>query len=91
MENKSTILELYAKVQQDKETNTEYKRLLRKSIELRSLIDQNLTKEQKDDLDKLMTLKNDMSEQECQDFFCEGFKLATNLMIETLYNEKEYQ
>ena len=89
MEQPSALQELYEKIEQDKETNAEYNRIRRKSIELRDIIDKRLQEDQKEELDQLITYKNDMANEECKDYFIEGFSLATRLMIEVLYKEDQ--
>ena len=89
MEQPSTLLELYERIEQDKPTNAEYNRIRRKSIELRDIIDKRLQEDQKEELDQLMTYKNDMANEECKDYFIIGFTLATKLMIEIFYNKED--
>lgn len=89
MEQSSTLIKLYEIIEQNKETNAEFKRILRKFIELRDTIDKELQEDQRNDLDKLMTYKNDMATEECKDYFINGFTLATRLMIEVLYNNRD--
>ena len=89
MEQDSALLKLYDKKQQDRETSTEYNKLRRKSIEYRDIIEKYLTEEQQQELDILMTLKNDMAYQESKEYFIIGFTLATKLMTEVFYNKED--
>ena len=89
MEQQNALIELFERIEQDKETNHEYKRLQRKSIELREIIDKRLQEDQKEELNTLMTLKNDMTSEECKDYFIEGFSLATRLMIAVFYHKED--
>lgn len=89
MEQPSALLELYERIEQDKSTNAEYNRIRRKSIELRDIINKRLEQDQREQLDQLMTYKNDMANEECKDYFIEGFSLATRLMIEVFYKEDQ--
>ena len=89
MEQPSILLKLYEKIEQDKETNAEYNRIRRKSIELRDIIDKRLEQDQREELNQLMTLKNDMANEECKDYFIIGFTLATKLMIEVFHNKED--
>lgn len=67
MEQPSALLELYERIEQDKPTNAEYNRIRRKSIELRDIIDKRLEQDQREQLDQLMTYKNDMANEEYKD------------------------
>ena len=89
MEQDSALLKLYDKIEQDRETSTEYNKLRRKSIEYRDIIEKYLTEEQQQELDILMTLKNDMAYQESKEYFIIGFTLATKLMTEVFYNKED--
>ena len=89
MEQQDALIELFEKIEQDKGTNREYKRLHRKSIELREIIDKRLQDDQKEELNTLMTLKNDMASEECKNYFIEGFSLATRLMIALFYHKED--
>ena len=88
MEQSSALLDLYERIEQDKPTNAEYNRIRRKSIELRDIIDKRLEQDQREQLDQLMTYKNDMANEECKDYFIEGFSLAIRLITEAFYKEE---
>lgn len=89
MKEDSAILELYEMVEErEAHTSLEYKKIQRELIKLREKFNQNLTEEQKEELNVLMTLKNDMASVECKEFFFKGYSRATKTMAEVFYNDK---
>ena len=88
MEQQSVLQELYDKIE-EKGTSPEYDKIRRKSIEHRQIIEKYLTEEQKQELDILMEIKNEMAYQESKEYFIIGFTLATKLMIEVFHNKED--
>lgn len=84
MPNESTIIDIYDKVLQDKNTSPEYNRLRRKCIEQRDKFETNLTEEQRKELDDLIEERTIMDEVELREFFIEGFKRGAKIISEVL-------
>lgn len=84
----SAILELYNNAQDKLETSTTYKKLQHQFILLKDELDNDLTPEQKNLLDKLMELKNEMASIECQEFYTDAYITATKIMTEVFYHEE---
>ena len=84
----SAILELYNMAQDQHETSPTYKKLQHQFISLKDELDNDLTPEQKNLLDKLMELKNEMASIECQEFYTEAYILATRISTEVFYHDE---
>ncbi len=87
MEQESAILEIYKSIQQNKGTSSEYDKLRKEAIELRNEFENDLNKEQKEQLDTLLEHRTLMEEVECREFFIEAFIIATKIMTEVFYNK----
>lgn len=88
MKEESYIEALYDKVQQETTTTPEYKRLLRQCIETRENLEKQLNKNQREQLQKLIDIMNNMCSEETLKLFKDGFKIATKIMTE-VYSEED--
>ncbi len=88
-EQESVILALYEKVEQEMSSSKAYKEQISKFNILRDQFNREITSEQQEELTTLLQIKTDMESSTARDFFIEGFKIATRLMAEALYNNEE--
>lgn len=86
MREESIIQDLYDKIEEEG-TNIEYKRLCRKAIEFRDRFEEQLTEDQKEELEKLICMRSDLADLECRKYFYKGFSMATRLITEIFYKE----
>ena len=89
MEQESVIMELYEKVEQEKDNSSEYTLILKEFNELREQFDSNINEEQQKELQTLLYLYGEMCTIECKEYFKEGFSKGVKLMTEVLCKEKE--
>lgn len=89
MEEDSIMRRMYKQIVQDKKSSPEYSRALNKYSILKETFSGKLSKKQKRELNVLLDLRNNMNEIEYQEFFIEGFSLASQIMIEVLYKRKK--
>ena len=89
MEQDSVIMELYEKVEQEKNNSSEYTLILQEFNELREKFDSTINEEQQKKLQTLFYLNNEMSVIEFKEYFKEGFSKGVKLMTEVLCKEKE--
>lgn len=87
MKKKQAILELFNNINAEKQNSSEYDTLLKEFNILREKFDKQLCNNPKEDLQRLIDLTKDMTLIEKQEFFIEGFSLATKLMTEVFYKE----
>lgn len=87
MEQESAILGLFDKVEQDKSNSQKMNSLLRKFGERREKFEELLTEQQKEDLQSIIEITYDMRVLENQEYFKEGFSIATRLITEAFYNQ----
>lgn len=87
-EQESVILALYEKTEQEMSSSTEYKEQISKFNIIRDQFDKEITSEQQAELNILLQIKTDIESTTARDFFVEGFKVATRLMVEALYGKE---
>lgn len=85
MESRESILKLYKDfVSLSMENTPPYSEMLSSYNEIREELNSTLTEEQKQKLEVLEKLQDDMNEEEDKQAFVEGFSLATRLLLEAL-------
>ena len=89
MPKEGAIIELYNQVQMNKTNSPIYKRLNRNCIEQRENFEKELTERQKEELEQLLRAREDRDEQEVQEYFIDGFKIAIQIMTEVFYKEEK--
>lgn len=82
------ILQLYELVEMYKDSPPKYKKLLREFNEARAEFEKKLNEEQKKELANLLPLLSNAHGQEMEEYFVEGFSLATRLITEAFYKEE---
>ena len=87
MKKKEAIIKLFNNINAEKENSSEYNTLLKEFNILREKFDKQLWTDPKEELRRLVDLTKDMAVIEKQEFFIEGFTLATKLMTEVFYKE----
>ena len=68
---RSEILELYKRVEREKKTNNEYKKLADEYCDKRKLFEEMLTEKQVQDFDEILSIQDYMNTQEFKDYFKE--------------------
>ena len=89
MDQESIIMELYDKVEQEKDNSNEYTLILKKFNVLREKFDCNITEEQQKELQTLFYLMDKMSIIEFKEYFNFGFTKGIKIMTEVFCNEKK--
>lgn len=89
MEKQGLIQEIYTRISEEKANSSASEQLLDKFEKVNKQLQQHLGTEQQQELEVLEDILNDMSEQENEEFFTEGFLLGIKLMIEVFYNRTE--
>lgn len=87
MEEESKIAQLYYQLGEEKQSSPKYKVKQEKYIRQKGKFEKLLNKHQKKEFQKVIDLINDMNSQEIEEFFIEGFKLATKIMTEVFTQE----
>lgn len=90
MKTRSQIKKLYYTVEQEKNTNSKYRKLIKKFNECADKLREELKPNQITKLDEILQIRNNMENEEVSDFFIEGFRMATSLIIDG-YNKGELQ
>jgi len=85
---KKTILQLYNEYEMRKKNSEKYDRLLRKFNILRGEFDNNIVRNQRKELESLLSLVKTMSSIESEEYFIEGFSIGVKLMTEVFYKEQ---
>ena len=88
MEQESVIMELYDKVEQEKDNSSEYTLILQEFNELRQKFDSNINEEQRKELQTLLYLYGEMSTIEFKEYFKIGVTKGVKLMTEVFCKEK---
>ena len=88
MFNESIIVEIYKEVLATKNMSHKYNKLRKKCIKHRSEFENNLTKEQRKQLENLIEERTVMDELELREFFIEGFKQGVKKLTEMLCNKE---
>lgn len=88
MKTRSQIKKLYYTVEQEKNTNPTYRKLITKFNESTDKLREELKPSQITQLEKILQLRNNMESEEVSDFFIEGFKMATRLIIDGYKKEQ---
>ena len=91
MEQESVIMELYEKVEQEKDNSSEYSLILEEFNVVREKFDNNISEELQKELQTLLYLYGEMSTIEFKEYFREGFSKGVKLMTEVFCKEKEDQ
>ena len=85
MDKQGIIQEIYTRISEEKTNSLASEQLLEKVEKVNDLLQQQIGAEQQKQLEILQDILNDMSEQENEEFFTEGFLLGIKLMIEVFY------
>lgn len=88
MKTRSQIKKLYYTVEQEKNTNPTYRKLITKFNESADKLREELKPSQITQLEKILQIRNNMESEEVSDFFIEGFKMATSLIIDGYKKEQ---
>lgn len=88
MEQESVILELYNKVEQEKNNSSEYALILQEFNELRRQFDSQISEEQQKELRTLLFLMKELSTIENKEYFAKGFSKGVKLMTEVFHKEQ---
>ena len=88
MEQESVIMELYDKVEQEKDNSNEYNLILEEFNVLREKFDSNISEEQQKELKTLFYLLDQMSIIEFKEYFRAGISKGIKIMAEVFCKEK---
>ena len=83
------IMELYEKVEQEKDNSSEYTLILQEFNELRQKFDSNINEEQQKELQTLLYLYGELAAIEFKEYFQAGVSIGVKLMTEVFCTDKE--
>ena len=87
-EQESIILKLYEQTENEMSNSNDYAELLYKYNILKEKFNKGILPKEQEELTELLQYKTDMESIATRDYFVEGFKVATRLMVEAIYKKE---